>query len=253
MTDDSRIPTNLRTLLMLEALGRGDFAMTATELNERIGLPKQTIHRLCSTLEAEGFLIKESDGKRYRAARRAREMAAGLLHASWSNIARHQVLMRVSSQVGETVNFVVPEDAGMQYIDRVDTDWSFRIQLPIGTNVPFHCTASGKVFLASLTPKVRRSIVSALDLSQQTASTITDPEKLLDQLKLIARQGFAEDDQEFLDGMVAMAVPVRDSEGRYVASLAFHGPVQRMSIDDARGHLRTLQNGAQMLGEALFK
>ena len=253
-TDDagSRIPTNLRTLLLLEALGHSDKAMTPTELNASIGLPKQTVHRLCTTLEAEGFLVRDDDGKGFRAARRARLMAAGLLHAGWANIARHQVLSEVAKAVGETVNYVVPEEAGMRYLDRVDTGWSFRIQLPVGTNVPFHCTASGKVFMASLAPKARLAFVNTLDLFRHTRTTHTTPEALLVELKQIAKQGFAEDNEEFLEGMVAVAVPVRDLAGRYVSSLAVHGPVQRMSLSQARDMLPALKSAADKLRDALF-
>ena len=217
---DARIPTNMRTLLLLEALGRSDKAMTPTELNASIGLQKQTVHRLCTTLEAEGFLVRDGDSKGYRAARRSRLMSSGLLHASWANISRHQVLSEIASAVGETVNYVVPEEAGMRYLDRVDTGWSFRIQLPIGTHVPFHCTASGKVFMASLSPKARSAFVNALTLSRHTMKTHTSPEALMAELKLISKQGYAEDDEEFLDDMVAVAVPIRDMAGRFVASLA---------------------------------
>ncbi|RLJ60092.1 IclR family transcriptional regulator [Litoreibacter meonggei] len=251
---DARIPTNMRTLLLLEALGRSDKAMTPTELNATIGLPKQTVHRLCATLEAEGFLVRDGDGKGkgYRAARRSRMMSSGLLHASWANISRHQVLSEIASTVGETVNYVVPEEAGMRYLDRVDTGWSFRIQLPIGTHVPFHCTASGKVYMASLPPKARSAFVKALTLSEHTMKTHTSPEALMSELKLIAKQGYAEDDEEFLDDMVAVAVPIRDMSGRYVASLAVHGPTQRMSLANARDMLPSLQSAAQKLRDALF-
>ena len=249
---DARIPTNMRTLLLLEALGRSDKAMTPTELNASIGLPKQTVHRLCTTLEAEGFLVRDEDSKGYRAARRSRLMSSGLLHASWANISRHQVLSEIASTVGETVNYVVPEEAGMRYLDRVDTSWSFRIQLPIGTHVPFHCTASGKVFMASLSPKARSAFVNALTLSGHTMRTHTSPKALMAELKQIAKQGYAEDDEEFLDDMVAVAVPVRDMAGRYVASLAVHGPSQRMSLANARDMLPTLQSAAQKLRDALF-
>ena len=54
--DESRIPTNLRTLLILEVIGRSDNAMTATEINDEIGLPKQSVHRLVATLEKKGVL-----------------------------------------------------------------------------------------------------------------------------------------------------------------------------------------------------
>ncbi|MEO0910622.1 MAG: helix-turn-helix domain-containing protein, partial [Pseudomonadota bacterium] len=62
MGDGVRIPTNLRTLMILEVLGKSDKPMTPTEINAHIGLPKQTIHRLCNTLEAEGFIIQEIKG-----------------------------------------------------------------------------------------------------------------------------------------------------------------------------------------------
>ena len=158
---EERIPTNLRTLLILEVLGQSDRPLSPTEINHEIGLPKQTIHRLCTKLEQEGFLARETDGKKLRPTRRARLMASGILHSSRDHIARHQVMQRVAEDVGETVNFVVPDSGGMIYIDRIETDWPFRVQLPVGTHVPFHCTASGKTFLASLSPKARLAISAA--------------------------------------------------------------------------------------------
>jgi len=252
MLDGERIPTNLRTLLILEVLGGQEEAMTPTEINAKIGLPKQTVHRLCTTLEHEGFLTREDDGKRFRASRRSRALGAGLVHASWSNIARHQVLRQVADQVKETVNFVVPEESGMRYLDRVETDWSFRIQLPVGTHVPFHCTASGKAFMASLPPRSRRGLINSMTLDTQTEATITDPDDLLAELKQIAKQGYAADNEEFIEGMVAIAVPVRDAAGRYVASLAIHGPVIRITLDDALERLPVLQAGAAQLSRSLF-
>lgn len=247
-----RIPTNLRTLLILEVLGHSDRALTATEINEKIGLPKQTVHRLCATLERNGFLARAANSRRYHVARRLRDLGAGLLNNSRLHIARRQILMEVAAQVRETVNFVVAEDAGMSYLDRVETDWAFQIQLPIGTNVPFHCTASGKSFLASLSPKSRAELVSSLALEPMTAATHTDPQTLLKELKQIARDGYSLDREEFLEGMVAIAVPVTDSLGRFVAALAFHGPTQRVSIEDAVARKAILQSAALKLREAIF-
>jgi len=249
---ETRIPTNLRTLLILEVLGRNDSAMTATEINDSIGLPKQTVHRLCATLEAEGFLIRDAGGRRYRPSRRLREMGMGLLHASRSHIARHQVLKDIAAQVRETVNFVVPEDDGMNYLDRVETDWPFRIQLPVGTHVPFHCTASGKMFMSSLKPAARNSFVAGLKLKPETRHTHIEPETLLKELAETARRGYAVDREELIEGMVAIAVPVNDTTGRYAASLAFHGPIQRIDLDEAIERREVLLNGARRLSEAIF-
>ena len=180
---EERIPTNLRTLLILEVLGQSDRPLSPTEINHEIGLPKQTIHRLCTKLEQEGFLARETDGKKLRPTRRARLMASGILHSSRDHIARYQVMQRVAEDVGETVNFVVPDSGGMIYIDRIETDWPFRVQLPVGTHVPFHCTASGKTFLASLSPKARLAMVRSLRLQSLTPNTLCTDTSLLAELK----------------------------------------------------------------------
>ena len=161
LSDAEKIPTSLRTLRILEVIAQSETALTPTEINARLGLPKQTAHRLCARLVAEGYIAYVPGGKRLRPARRLRVLAGGLMSASQVHIARHQILEDVARQVGETVNFVVPEERGMSYLDRVETDWAFRVQLPIGTHVPFHCTASGKTYLASLPPERRARVVSA--------------------------------------------------------------------------------------------
>lgn len=252
VSDSDRIPTNLRTLLILEVLGQSDQAMTATQINEHLALPKQTVHRLCVTLEENGFLTRPGNAKKYQVARRLRDLGSGLLHNSRDHVARHQILKEVAEQVGETVNYAVPGNSGMSYLDRVETDWPFRIQLPVGTSVPFHCTASGKSFLASLAPKKREALVASLNLKKMTAHTLSERDALLDELKSIRKLGYSTDREEFMEGMIAIAVPVLDPNGRFIAGLAYHGPAQRMSLTEAIERKDLLQSAAVKLGNVLF-
>ena len=247
--DSGRIPTNLRALHILEALGQQREPMSAAEIGRLVGLPKQTIHRLCNTLLREGFLAREGNG--LKPGRRTRAMATGILHASTSHIARHQILRRLAEETRETVNFVVPEEKGMSYKDRVETDWPFRIQLPVGSHVPFHCTASGKTYLASLPKRERERMVRALDLTPQTDNTIVDADTLLHELGRISERGYALDDQEFIEGMAAIAVPIRDSAGRFLASIGVHGPVQRYPVDKAATFAPLVNEAAKNLAEVL--
>ncbi len=253
MPEPPRIPTNLRTLLILEILGNADRPMTASEINAHLGLPKQTVHRLCATLERNGFLAREGNSSRFLPARRLRSLGLGLLNNSRSHVARHQILQDVSRDVRETVNFVVPVDDGMRYLDRVESDWAFRIQLPIGSSVPFHCTASGKCFMAHLSPTVRAKFVSALTLEPLTAATISTGEELLADLVRIEARGYSLDEQEFLDGMIAIAVPIFDDAGRFAAALAFHGPTQRVSAEYAISKLPVLEAASKRLSDAIFE
>ncbi len=247
--DPERIPTNLRAMMILETIGHQTEPITAAEIGRQVGLPKQTIHRLCNTLVDQGFLAREAGG--LKPGRRSRAMATGILHASTSHIARHQILKRLANDTRETVNFAVPEENGMSYKDRVETDWPFRVQLPVGSHVPFHCTASGKTYLACLPKRDRERVVRSLTLARQTENTFSDPDDLLDGLKSIARQGYALDNEEFIVGMIAVAVPIRDQSGRFVASLGVHGPVQRYSLERAAEIAPRLEFAAQELSNLL--
>lgn len=246
-----RIPTNLRTMLILEAIGTQSEPTTAAEVGRMIGLPKQTVHRLCNTLVDEGFLVRSAHNGGLQPGRRARLMAAGTLFASSSHIARRQILQRLADEIGETVNFVVPENEGMSYKDRVETDWPFRIQLPVGSHVPFHCTASGKTFLSSRRKAERKHLVETMDLKPSTANTLSQPDDLLRELNTIARRGYALDNEEFIEGMIAVAVPVRDSQGRYLASIGVHGPAQRFSLEKADSFASKLHDASHQLSDVL--
>lgn len=248
--DSGRIPTNMRTLLILEVLGRQSGPISAAEIGREMGLPKQTVHRLCNTLLAEGFLVQDSAG--LRPGRRLRAMASGVLHASTSHIARHQLLRRLAAETGETVNFVIPEEEGMSYKDRVETDWPFRVQLPVGSHVPFHCTASGKTYLASLKKRDRERIIRARALHGATRNTITDPDRLMRELRVISRRGYALDNEEFIEGMVAVAVPVRDDTGRYMGAIGVHGPVLRYSVERAESFAPVLGAAASDLAQVMM-
>ena len=247
--ESDRVATNLRMLLILEEVSKSPDPMTPTEINRAIGLPKQSIHRLCKTMVDEGFLIRDVSGKRLRPAPRAFALAQGVLMSRHAQTARRQILLALAAATKETVNFVVPEPDGMTYLDRIETDWLFRIELPIGSRVPFHCTASGKCYLASLSDHERDRILATIRFEARTPNTIMSAKKLIVELETIRQQGYALDNEELFAGMVALAVPVRDREGRFFAALAFHGPTQRLNHDILHSHLETARACAHQLGE----
>ena len=203
-------------------------------------------------MERNGFISQLGSSKKFQVARRLRELGSGLLHNSRDHIARRQILQDLADRVGETINYVIPEDAGMRYLDRVETDWAFRIQLPIGSNVPFHCTASGKCFLASLPTKKKKKLVQNLNFERMTSHTHVAGETLLPELEKIRKTGYALDREEFMDGMIALAVPMTDSQGRFVSAIAMHGPTQRLTIDLLVSQVDLMQNAAERLSKVLF-
>ena len=98
----------------------------------------------------------------------------------------------------------------------------------------------------------REQFVAGLKLEKLTDKTHVTAESLLEDLKLCRKRGYAIDSEEFMKDMVAISVPVTDSHGRFVAALAFHGPVQRLSLEDLEGRKQHLLEGAEALKHALF-
>ncbi|GMG83925.1 IclR family transcriptional regulator [Paralimibaculum aggregatum] len=244
---DSNVPTNLRLLLILERIAKVGVPVTPTEINEAIGLPKPTIHRLFATLEAEGFLMREVDGRSYSPGRRLRNLSVNVLSSLRVRTARLAVLGALAEEIGETCNIAVPDREAMIYLDRVETKWPLRIQLPVGTEVPFYCTASGKMYLSTLNATHLKRYLGAAHLAARTPHTITDRERLAAEIALTRERGHSEDAEEFMEGMIAIAMPILDDQERLLATVSFHAPTMRLSLAAARSHVPRLRQAAAEL------
>lgn len=245
--DRGQIPTNLRLLIVIEEVARTGVPVTPSAVNELLGLPKPTIHRLFATAEAEGFLQRDIDGRSYGPGPRLRRLALDTMTSERVRALRLSVLRSVAEEIGETCNLAIPDREGMYYLDRVETHWPLRIQLPIGTRVPFHCTASGKMHLASLRTDYLERLLQHLNLRRMTSRTIVDPAQLFVAVRKAHENGYATDDEEFMEGMAAIAVPVKDGRGRLLATLSVHAPKQRHDLTSLRQHLRVLTDAAAEL------
>ena len=244
-----QIPTNLRLLRLLEEVARAGAPVTPTSVNAALGLPKPTLHRLFATAEAEGFLVRDHDGRRYSPGTRLVRLSIGTLSAERPQLLRRTVLQDLAAKVGETCNLAVPDDDGMFYLDRVETHWPLRIQLPAGSRVPFHCTASGKIYLSSLRSDYFQRFLKNHVLERQTAQTLTDSTVIAAEIAATRARGYALDNEEFMDGMTAIAVPIRNADGRFLFSLSIHAPEQRRSVEDLVTQLEVLKEAAKRLGE----
>lgn len=204
--------------------------MSASALSQALGLPKPTVHRLLNTAESEGFLQRDVDGRAYGPGYRLRRLAANTLSSQRLRTERLSIMRSLAERVGETCNLAAPGRDGMVYLDRVETHWPLRIQLPRGTQVPFHCTASGKMYLASLRPDRLDRFLSGAALEPQTEHTKTDPQQISDELSATRTRGYATDNQEFMEGMAAIGVAIRDDHQRLLTTLTIHAPIQRHDL-----------------------
>ncbi|MEM6498943.1 MAG: IclR family transcriptional regulator, partial [Pseudomonadota bacterium] len=232
-----QIPTNLRLLYLMEEVARVGRPVSASYLGTALGLPKPTVHRLLHTAETEGFLQRDVDGKSYGPGYRMRRLSTNTLSSQRIRTERLRILRKLAEDVGETCNLAAPGRDGMVYLDRVETHWPLRIQLPIGSQVPFYCTASGKMYLSSLRQDKLDRLLAILEPEQRTPATLTDLNALKQELSLTRARGYATDDEEFMEGMLAVAVPICDDQKRLLSTLSIHVPNQRLNMEELTQHL----------------
>lgn len=239
-----------RALDLLETISRSGRSLALPELESILDLPKPTVHRLCQRLESEGYLMREPGGRRYTVGQRLLRLGLDVMR-SGATLDRRAILEALVNEIGETCNFTALAGHEVVYLDRVEARWPLRLHLEPGSRVPLHCTASGKLFLSAMQAGRRKRLLDALDLSAFTPSTLTTRDALEREFNAIRERGYSLDREEFLLGLIAIAVPVVDGQGTTLAAIACHAPSARLSLDRAIAHLPLLQEAARRMAATL--
>jgi DNA-binding IclR family transcriptional regulator len=162
----------------------------------------------------------------------------------------HVVLQRLVHRLNETCNIGTLLNGEVVYLDRVEAEhWPLRLHYTSGSRVPLHCSAIGKLFLALAASPRRKRLLQSLELRRYTDNTITDCARLDAELRQIRKDQVSFDRQEYLVGVVCMAVPVIGTNGEMLAALAIQAPEARMNVQTARRHLPALRSAANELAE----
>ena len=239
-----------RVLEIIEAVARAQRPMSAADLAEQLGIPKPSIHRLLAQLEGDGYLQSNMRGLLVPGDR-LHEVALGVLYSGRFKAPRQAILQRLTATIGETCGIAIPNGTEMIYYDRVQTERPLQVYLPVGSHTPAWCTSSGKLYLSSLPREQRLRIINNLPLRQFARNTLTDAGELEAALLKIRADDLGTDNEEFVDGLVACAVPVKDRHGRLFACLFAHAPLIRKSLDELLSYVPLLREAAAELGQLI--
>lgn len=197
--------------------------VTFGALTDTTGLPKSTVSRLLGALERQALVDRDRDGAfrpgpvLTRYARRARPTDDLIAVAE-------PFLQKLSRRTGETVNLAICGREAVEQIAQVDSRYLLGATNWVGLDVPFHCSAVGKVFLAhGLAP------LPGGPLERRTPRTLTTRKELAEDLARVLRRGYAVMDEELEPGLVAVAAPVRGSDDKVIAAISVTGATVRIS------------------------
>ncbi|MFF0340149.1 IclR family transcriptional regulator [Kribbella sp. NPDC004875] len=210
-----------RALQILSSLGEGERSLD--QLATELGVHKTTVLRLLRTMEAERFVRRDS-AHRYRLGSRLFALAdvAREQHVVREVAAPH--LRELNQRTGQTVHLAAWENGEVIYIDKLDSMRAVRMYSQVGVPAALHCTAVGKVLLAAQPKRTREAVLQALDLRSYTQNTITDLDRLRDELATTKERGWAQDKAEHEAFINCIGAPLKARDGRVVGAVSLSVP-----------------------------
>lgn len=247
---EQKLGATARSFAILEHVAGAHTPVDVLDIISSLKLPKATAYRLVDWFVTQGYLAREPGRRRLIVGPKLTNLAFGALSSSMRHDTPHVVLQRLVHTLNETCNIGTLLNGEVVYLDRVEAEhWPLRLHYTIGSRVPLHCSAIGKLFLALAPSPRRRRLLQSLDLRRYTDTTITDGARLDAELRRIRKDQVSFDREEYLVGVVCMAVPVIGRNGEMLAALAIQAPEARMNVQTARRHLPALRHAAGELAE----
>ena len=239
-----------KAMELLEQLLHSRIPMTLQELSAAVGYPKSTVHALLTTLRRHE-MVRQNDDGRYTLGIRLFECGCAVAER-WdvSRVAR-PYLERLAAQTGASAYISVLEGDHAISLDQCAGGGGLQVIPEVGSRLPLHATAQGKLFLSQLSESDALQRLSRTGLTAYTPHTITDTGVLLHGLENIRRNGFAVENGEYKIGLRAAAAPVSDRSGSARYALGIVGLFRRVESEEFQYAVEQTVLLARQLSQAL--
>ena len=223
-----------RALTLLELLARSSGGTPLTELAANAGLNISTCHHLLATLVKWGYVAKVP-GRRYALGARGLHLGQAFLKQVDLPRRAQPMIEKISAETGETTHLAVLQGDAIITLLRREGRHAVRVDTgTLGAADAPHATATGKAMLAWLPEHEMRRILGA-GMRAFTPNTITDPDRLIEELRLVRRNGHAIDREEFQPGVVCIGAAIRDHLGAVVGAISASTPTLRATEEHLAG------------------
>lgn len=217
---------------------------TLAELAELTGIPKPTVFRLLSSLEAAQFIERTADNQKYTVGIRVFELGNVYL----ANLSIERVLspymQRITQKYNIACNLAILDDGQVVYVASTNTSGPFQYAPIIGYRHHIHCSALGKALVLDMPDHDILQMLQTRGMPPLSPHTITDPQVYLAELEKARNQGYTIDDQEGAVGIYCLAVPIRNKAGAVVAAMSVSGPSPKYTRDIKKEIIQDLQISA---------
>ncbi len=224
--------------------------VSAADIVHVLGVPRPTAHRLIASLERLGYLQRTPVRGKYAASSRLLRLSNRLMASTAVYAPIKALLASLSQRTGEAHQIAVMSRGEVEYFDVMERS-TVTLHLQPGQRAPLYCTVSGAVFLAAMDDQTLNDYLSTGPWPAITPYSITEPSALRSRVQQVRARGYALTESEFVLGVIAGAVPVRNAEGRVVASLGLRSSNTRKTIEEVAELVPVMLTYASRIGKLL--
>jgi IclR family KDG regulon transcriptional repressor len=241
-----------KALTVLDLLIDQDRALSITEISQKLGMGKGTVHRILSTLKVRSYVQQHNDTRLYSLGLRTLEIGTLARRDRFLRSAMAPFLRDLSAMCNETVNAAVLEYNEIRYIFRLESEEMLRISAPLGVRFPAHCTATGKVMLSyHADDDIRRIYARKGALKKLTEHSIDSVDALIEEIEQIRINKVAVDDEETIAGVYCVAAPLVNAKGACVAAISISAPKNRAPKQKGVDFMSMVSTAAGQISESL--
>lgn len=226
-----------RALWILKCFTDETPVLRVGDISARLQLTPSLVSRLLATLEHEGLVERDPETGFYRLGHAVITLAGVSLNANRLRVEALSEMQEVENRLGLGVNLAVLDGDAIFYLAHVDGLQAPRPYTLIGRHNPLHATAMGKLLLAYLPDDERALYLAQLSLPAYTPCTITDAQRLEEELDHIRERGWSVELEELALGRGCVAGPIRDKRGTVTAAISISGPISTLDWEHRRGEL----------------
>jgi IclR family KDG regulon transcriptional repressor len=245
-----RLSSVTAALRLLKALAREPGAHGITALARELKLAKSTVHRLASTLVAEGYVEQDAADGRYRLGLALFALGTTVRRRMNVSVEAKPVLDALRDATGETVHLAVLTEVDVLYLYKLAGTHAVGPRTWLGMRRPAHCTAEGRALLAHAPVAVRQRVAGA-GLHALTARTETDLARWARLLDVARQTGHAVDEGECEDDTRTVAAPVFDAQGSAVAAVGVTAPASRLTRKALRALVPAVEQAAREISRRM--
>lgn len=218
-----------RVFDILEYLSLAQEQKGPTEIAEAVGLSKSTVHRLLSSMHARGYLDKNEKEGTYSIGVKLVEVVSSHINSLELQTEARSTLNELHDSLGLIVHLGILDRHEVVYVEKMDIAPNLRRYAQIGLRVPAQCSSLGKCLLSSMSGKEQEFALANCRFEAYTKNTITDIESLKEHLRQVRQQGWAMDNEEYMDGHRCIGAPIYDYRGEIIAAVSASGPVSLLT------------------------